>query len=359
MAAAAILISRTDRAGDLVLTLPAFREIRRWRPDCRLVAHVRSYTAPLVAEHPDVDGILADDAPDGRRPSLLRLAQLIRRGGFAAALLVHPAPRAMLACWLARVPVRVGRASNLWQVFLTHRVVQHRSRNEHHEAWYNRELARAWLAAAHGQALLADDDPLPPVPWLRVGPERWAAGRAALDRAGLEGVAPVIVHPGHGGSAVNLPLAGYRQLVDRLLWAGQAVAVTLGRGEAALAEEFPPPQRGRLGFVADVPDLGGLLGVLAHGRGFLGGSTGPMHMAAALGLPTVAFFPLLPAMTPKRWGPVGERCLVVQPADPRCPGRCAACARGNCLAGIDLDRPLAWLEAHLKGSGAATPREAP
>lgn len=298
-------------------------------PGGALPAATRPESAWAERAHPRR---LGTAGPTGARPSLLHLAATLRRRQFDAAVVVHPTARAILACWLAGIPLRAGRASNLWQFGLNHGLAQHRSRNEKHESAYNVDLV-----------VPLGCPPAWEPPRLAPSMATMAAGREALRRAGLGEARPVFVHPGHGGSAVNLPLAGYRALVERLQADGRAVALTLGPGEMALAEEFPPPQAGRFGVVADTPDLGFLQGLLAHGSGFLGGSTGPMHLAAALGIPTVAFFPLLPAMTPRRWGPCGPHTLVVQPADTTCPGRCAGCRRGNCLAAIELGPPLAWL----------------
>lgn len=353
-----ILISRTDRAGDLVLTLPVFCKLKKEISDIRLTAHVRSYTAPLLKDQPYIDSILLDDMPKGQRPSLLRLAYMIRQRNFTAAIIVHPAPRAILACWLARVPVRIGRASNIWQVFLTHRIIQNRSRNEHHEAWYNLDLANKWLAckaaAKHQDKFSPDQVDLgflnPPL--LYVTEIQRNAGRAALRQAGLGETKPVLVHPGHGGSAVNLPISGYRKLVDRLLKRGHQVALSLGPDERNLALEFPPPIPGKFGIIDNAQDLSELLGVISCCKAFFGGSTGPMHMAAALGLFTIAFFPLLPAMTPKRWGPLGKNCLIVQPTETSCPGSCIKCQKHNCLADVDVDSAISWLEDKLNTSFA-------
>ena len=59
-----ILVSRTDRAGDLILTLPVFRELRKVFPDAHIVAHVRKYTASIAKLCKEIDEILLDDDYD-------------------------------------------------------------------------------------------------------------------------------------------------------------------------------------------------------------------------------------------------------------------------------------------------------
>lgn len=297
-----IVISRTDRIGDVVLTLPVFSVLRKACPQAKLIAHVRSYTAPLLDGHPDVDEILLDDQ-DGTPLPFLDLVRELRVIKPDAAILVHPAGRAVAACWLARIPLMAGRASNIWQFLLTHRLVQHRSRNEKHEADYNLELLTG-LGISPARAL--------PQLYIRENTRAWAAQR--LISAGIQ-TPPVFVHPGHGGSAHNLPLNRYIELVCGLRGAGLPVIVTLGPAESSLAEAFGPPIPGEFAVIDDAPDAAHLAALLATGLGFAGGSTGPMHLAAATGIHTIAFFPRREAMTPYRWGPLGPLTHVLMPPE--------------------------------------------
>ena len=402
-----ILVSRSDRAGDLILTLPVFQVLRRDFPSARILAHVSSYTAPLLDGRPDVDGVILDDR-QGKPFSFLSLAKKMRKMAIDAAVIVHPSRRAVLGCFMAGIPIRAGRASNFWMPLLTHRFHQHRSRNLKHEIAYNLELLEPLepneLHEPHEPLELHEPhelhelpelhepleleppelhEPLellePPelhelrepsepsetsrslrfpqslqspkpieidsfaeTPHLFSGKESFEWGRHTLMKSGFGGRPPAFVHPGHGGSAVNLPVFRYRVLVEKLIDAGFPVIVTFGPGEAGLEKEFPPFYPGRLGFVSEIPDLGRLMGLLACGGAFFGGSTGPMHIAAALGIPTVSFFPLLPAMTPVRWGPSGKLAKVVQPAGIACPGNCRGCSQGNCLSAVDLEESVSW-----------------
>jgi len=297
-----ILISRTDRVGDVVLTLPVFTALREMRPQIRIIGHVRSYTAPLLEGHPDVDEILLDD-PAGRPLAFLDLVRGIRRVRPDAAILVHPSGRAVAACWFARVPVMVGRASNIWQMLMTHRMVQHRSQNEKHEAAYNLDLLTG-IGMTPG--------PTPPRLYINNNTKEWAARRLAS--VGFS-APPVFVHPGHGGSAHNLPLHRYVELVTGLRAAGVPVAVTFGPEERGLAPAFGREVPGEVAFISDVPDIAHLAALLAAGKGFAGGSTGPMHLAAAAGITTVAFFPRRSSMTPFRWGPLGPSTHVLMPPE--------------------------------------------
>jgi ADP-heptose:LPS heptosyltransferase len=351
-----ILVCRTDRAGDLVLTLPVFTALRRHFPQARLTALVRSYTAPLLRHHPDVDAVILEDTPPR---TLLQRARHLRHHSFDAAILVHPSASSILSCALAGIPVRVGRASNLWQFFLTHRQIQNRSRNEQHESRYNLELLSGLgidLSQAFDQSLqrirLSPGWPrsgaslftVLPQPSLHPGDReiRWA--RNFITELGLDSPRLLFIHPGHGGSSFNLSPELYSRLACTLRGNGFTPCITLGPGEEQVRPLFA-------GFpiCATAPDLLHLAALYSLGKAFIGGSTGPMHIAGAMGLPVAAIFPPVFAMTPRRWGPLSPHPLLLQPDLPPCRGRCSACSHRpinapHCLHTLNITPMVGWLK---------------
>jgi ADP-heptose:LPS heptosyltransferase len=132
-----ILIVRTDRMGDVLLTTPVSSALRQAYPEAKLSWLVRAYAAPLLEHNPDVDHILVDD-----EGSVGALAARIKREGFDAAIVAYPRWRIIWALWRAGVPVRIGPASKPYSLLLTERVWQHRSEGKKHEADYNLELLK-------------------------------------------------------------------------------------------------------------------------------------------------------------------------------------------------------------------------
>jgi len=331
-----ILISRTDRAGDLVLTMPMFSAVRRLLPEAKIFAHVTSYTSSLLIDRDDVDHIILDDTP-GKILPVWKLAREFKREKITHAVFVHPSARALTAGRLAGIPVRIGRASNVWQILLNRPVVQNRSRNEKHEFEYNLDLLKGLNIE-------------PPKIFPRIFPDQQAvaASRRILDAQGMRGVKPIIVHPGSGGSAYNPSLSTFLQLIERLKKAGFAVITTLGPNEIGWIDHFKPILGKGFAVISGLPDLRSLAEVIANGAAFIGGSTGPMHIAAALGIPTVAFFPPQRSMTPARWGPVGNQTLVITPSILECSGDCRICSNNPCMDKVDLSLVMNWLPNHTK-----------
>lgn len=322
-----IIVSRTDRAGDLILTTPLFRELRRSFPHATLIAHVRSYTAAIINLCREVDEIIIDDDFN----STLALAKKFAGVKAERIIIAHPARKTILAAFLARIPIRTGRASNIWQLFLNDRRVQKRSRNEKHEFAYNIDLL---------ERIVENPEYLPPA--LKFSETSRSIAEKIILNFGLKH--PVFIHPGHGGSAHNLSAQQYARIAAMLISRGFQVAVTIGPGEESMALHFRDFAPDRLAVIARIPDFSVLAALFSYGKAFVGGSTGPMHLAAAVGLPVLAFFPPVAAMTPIRWGPTSAQSHVIMPTGESCKNLCDSCSRKGCMQTIDLEAGIKWLE---------------
>lgn len=316
-----ILVVRVDRVGDLVTSTPLLRALKTHLPDVQLTALVTPYAAPVLANSPFVDAVWTDDPQgvDRGRGAFWRQVQRIRGGGFDTALVVMPRTRWVSMVRLGRVPMRIAstwRPSNtLWGF----RSVWHRrTREGRHESDYALDMARAMgLQIPAGQLL----------PEVFVSEPEAAAARAVLKAAGISRP-PVALHPLSSGSAPNLPLDTYREIATRLAARRHPVVVTGSDREApALAHAFQGV-RG-VANLAGRFDLRGLIAFLRECSLFIGGSTGPMHLAAAAGTPVVAAFCRSLPVHPRRWGPLGAPSRVVTVAAGKCP-RCDGRTRAPC-----------------------------
>jgi heptosyltransferase III len=162
-------------------------------------------------------------------------------------------------------------------------------------------------------------------------------GRSWLDREMGPGVHPVAVHPGSGGKRKCWPARRFAELVVRL----QApVLVVEGPADSEVCREFAEalPTCVPLARATDVP-LSRLAALLMESRGYIGNDSGVSHLAAALGVPTVAIFgPTDPAV----WAPRGPNVsLVTARGDAAWPMVDEVCAAARAL-----------LDAHAAGTGA-------
>jgi ADP-heptose:LPS heptosyltransferase len=164
----------------------------------------------------------------------------------------------------------------------------------------------------------------------------------------------VAVHPGHKGSALNWKPERYAEVIGRLAQRpGLRVVVTGGPDETALISKVTV----HLGHLTTEQKpvlligectLKQLAAVYAGAACFLSGSTGTLHLAAAVGTPTVSLFCPIPETTPVRWGPWGNPSTVLMPQNLEC----ADCRTGYCenhdpMDAITVEEVLAAMEKHL------------
>jgi ADP-heptose:LPS heptosyltransferase len=156
---------------------------------------------------------------------------------------------------------------------------------------------------------------------------------APLPRIGLDKAArpdppgeAVVLHPGAGSPVKRWPEARFVELGRRLRERGLPVEVLEGPAEPGAAERVAAgiPGAARL----EGLELDALAPVLRRARGFVGNDSGVSHLAAALGVPTVAVFG---PTDPRNWAPRGPRVRVLRGAGGRLDGVEAAA----CLAALD------------------------
>jgi ADP-heptose:LPS heptosyltransferase len=331
-----ILVARTDRLGDVLLTLPMLPVLRSSCPGARLSLLLRSYPAELVRGHACVSEVLPYDEV-GRPVPFPRMVQLLRSRRYDAVFVVSPSLRLALLMLLARIPVRVGTAYRYYSFLFNRRVYDHRKDARFHELEYNLRLLR-------GVGLAVPEFPFEAEYMI---PRSAAAERTVgelLRREGVYGKLVVVVHPGSGGSAREWPRTSLVTLVRGLAdLDGTHVVLTGTRDEAGLVEMVardaggkPVSLAGRL----SLPELASLFRMsalcVAH-------STGPLHLAAAVGCPVVGLYPQLTPMSPARWGPYTSRKTVFVPDKP---ADCDACSGDRreecaCMASISVDEVFA------------------
>ncbi|MBE0643222.1 MAG: glycosyltransferase family 9 protein [Bacteroidetes bacterium] len=331
-------IFRTDRIGDLVLTLPMAEAIKRSDPAARVTFCVQEYTRPLLSLDPNIDNIIAIGGRD-LDGSVRRFASLLREKQIDVAVFAYPRPRLALAAALARIPIRIGTGYRWYSPLFTRRRAEHRRSGDKHEMEYNLRLLEET-----GIAVPADLHPA-----LHIDADHRAIAKDMLGRAGIDAGTPfVVLHPGSGGSARDWPAERFAEFAQGLL----AVHPTLQLLVTGTATELPLMETvaggdERIHLLREQLPLDILAAVLAEARLFVSNSTGPLHIAAACGVPVLGFYPFGTAVNARRWGPRAERSAVLSPTpDPAC----TPCQRGDCPEHDDMRRiPVAEALAAVRG----------
>src|SRR5579871_1467753 len=128
-----ILIARTDKVGDLLLSLPTFQTLKKAFPGTRLTALVSPYAKEIVQNHPAVDAVELYEKSE----SLWALTRRFKTFKPDVFIALYPRARQVLAARLAGIPKRIGTAYRWYSFLLTDKVKVHRSVCDRHEVEYN------------------------------------------------------------------------------------------------------------------------------------------------------------------------------------------------------------------------------
>lgn len=339
-----ILLRLPAWLGDVVMARRAIEAISAARPKALLTAECLPAYGPLAAALPGIaETVLA--AKERTPAEAWRARRRMRAANYDAVVCFPRSVRAAVVPALARVPVRLGYGSPGTRPFLTHRIEHwHPWRRAHRSVWFG------LLAQAFG----ATEVPIPHTP-LAPPPAALEPTHRLLLALGRHPERPLVVlEPGASyGAAKCWPLERFAEVARRLTTSGRADAIVVGTAatrplEAQLAQHAP----GLLRAAGRTPDLGVLMGVLQSAAVVLSNDTGPMHLAAALGVPVVALFGASDPVVSSPLGP-GPSTVLYEP-EPCSPCFLRECpvAGHPCLARISVARALAVLERHLPAAWA-------
>ncbi len=309
-----ILFVRMDRIGDLVLTLPSdqnplFRESEKlW-----FIAKGLEF----VAENAIPPRQYVGWKKEFSWSQFFLFIKKVREFAPQISVSFQSPWWVTLALWLSGVPERVGVLSS-WHsfLFLNYGLRQKRSLCKHHELDYNHLLVQKTLTP------------------------RFAAETAYLKMVGPAFKSPlpqsyIVIHPGMAGSALNWPISHYRNLI---LAMSQKIPVII-TGTATDRSILEPleetlPKRENILWFNERLNPQQLLGVLQNAKAVFAPSTGVLHLAAALGVPTRGIYSPVNVQRAERWGPRGPNTNTWTPEVP-CPGRfrClgSSCKHFNCM----------------------------
>ncbi len=326
-----ILVVRTDRLGDVVLSLPMLPALRHCYPDAYIAMLLRTYTGELVRGNPYVDRIIWYDDHRGMIP-LLEMRRVLRAERFDAVIVVYPTLRLAWLMFLAGIPVRVGTGYRYYSVLFTRRVFEHRKDAKRHEVEYNLGLLPRVDCLPHA----------PPEFFIDIPGAAEDRVREILSGAGIEpGKRIAILHPGSGGSARDWSAQNFGALASRLAASeDMQVLVTGGVDESELVARVVEASGGTALGMAGRFTLKELAALTRSAALFVGNSTGPLHIAAAVDTPVLGLYPQHTAMSQRRWGPWCSRKRVLVPDKPvdcrDCDdAKAAVCA---CMDSITVDQ---------------------
>lgn len=319
-----ILIRGPNWVGDAVLAIPAMKAVREYFPEAEITVMVRPWVAGLFRAAPFVDRVWSEPKPAGLS-DWTRITRTIRAGGFDLALLLPNSFESALMMFAGGVRQRVGYATDARSWMLTTSI--NPSSEVRHQTHYYLDLIK----------MVTPGGVQPSVEIQATAEEREAAWRL-LEAEGIPAGSPFLVlNPGAAyGSAKRWYADRFARVADTLSRELKLTVALIGsEGERGIAEEVARQISGRTSILNGKTSLETLIGVLSESSLMITNDSGPMHIAAALGVPTVAVF----GSTDDRvTSPCGARTRIVKHKVECSPCLLRECPIDHrCMTGVKVD----------------------
>lgn len=280
-----ILLSRLRFMGDVILTTPLIRQMRRLFPEARLAYLTDERFAPLLEHNPHLNDIIAvrtqrADSFFQNALATTRLMRYLRRQKFDLTIDLFGNPRTALQCWITGAPTRVGgdfRGRRRLYTVLVPQDNQLRTAIAFH--WRSFSALGLALGDNRTEVFLSDAE------------RRWA--KEYLSSKGVSLNRPIIgLHPGATWPNKRWPAQKFGDVAKHLSRDGIQIVITRGPNEREFAEAVvqsagdAAPQL----IVLDVLHLRQLAAVLGQLSVYVANDCGAMHLAVAVGTKTLGIF---------------------------------------------------------------------
>lgn len=356
-----ILLVRLRLIGDVVFTTPAIRALRRHYPDARLTYLVEAQAAPVVRGNPHLDEVMVIRRSRGlaRIADDLRLGRALAARRFDLVIDFHGGPRGSWLTWLTRAPRRVGYtvAGRSWMY--THAVTRSRQLRPRHSVESQWDL----LAALGIRPATPLDDPLE----MAEDPAARGTVDQRLTRAGLSEETPLVVmHVSAGNPFRRWPAAAFAEVAAALVTKdpSRAVVLTAGPSEADAASGVVRDARKLAGptladRIVDVGefDLAELRALIGRAALYIGGDSGPLHIAGTTRTPVVGLFGPTLAVRSLPWRDPSVPSIGVEPGPLDCrPCDQRVCVPGDfrCLTGTAPERVIEAAERAMRDTAGGS-----
>ncbi|MDT5262869.1 MAG: heptosyltransferase [Acidobacteriota bacterium] len=317
-----VVVRGANWVGDAVMTVPALRELRRLLPGAHLTLATRAWAQGIFAGADFIDDILVLEESNAKMRAVIGEARQWRARRFDLAIIFPNAFAAGLVAALARVPARIGYATQGRGPLLTHRISVPVWHGERHEVFYYLHIVAELERLLYGSTTVEEREPLLALTVSKARAKE--AQRLLLANGARPGRTLVALCPGSTNSrAKRWPAERFAALADMLMERARADIVLIGAGdELDISEEVAGRMRGRPIVLTGKTNLAQTAALLGASDLLVTIDTGPALVAAAVGCPVVVIFGPTNPSTTRPFSTLAE--VVRRPPD------CAPCMLRDC-----------------------------
>lgn len=316
-----ILIVRTDRIGDVILSTPAIKNLRNFYPHAHIAFMCRPYTKDIVEGNPYLDEVIVFDK-DGKHKSAwasLMFSFTLRKKKFDLAIILHPTYRLHWVTFFAGIAKRIGWDKKGGRL-LTQSIFHTKQEGLKHELEYTLDVLRTMNIPVTDKTI-----------YFPLKDESEQKIEKLLAEAGIKkGEDFIVIHPSASCPSKRWPQEYFSKLVKLLKEkTGMKIVVITSKNEKECAQHLVEDN--------DVTDFRGNLSVseigslLKRAKLFISNDSGPVHIASCLDTAVISIFGRNdPGLSPKRWMPLGGKSIFIH----KPPLECVICLAHNCTKGF-------------------------
>lgn len=284
-----------DNIGDVILTLPVAGVLKELYPDCKISFLAKKYTNPIIETSVFIDVVIDWESIK----DLSETEQVVYFKSLKVDAIIHVFPNKEIArlARKAKIPMRVGTARRTFHLINCNKKVNYsRKKSTLHETQLNLKLL-----SPLGLRKTKHIEEIPKYYGLENIPPISPEIKKLLSESKFN----LVIHPKSKGSAREWGLDNFSKLIEILPADKFNIFVTGSADEGKIIHGFLDKYKNRIYDMTGKLNLNELTGFLNNCDGIVAASTGPLHIASALGINALGLYAPMRPIFPQRWAPVG------------------------------------------------------
>jgi ADP-heptose:LPS heptosyltransferase len=292
-----IAIVRTDKIGDVVLTLPLVRALKLYNPGFQITFIANSYTESLLKNEFIDSYFFVDKFENG-------IDDIFKNNQFDTCFFPMPKYNEVFSAFKNRIPLRIGSAYRLYSILFNFKIKEHRKISKFHEAEYNVRMLNS---------ITNSENPVLPVKPNITNKDINSVSDILNSLNYSKNQKIIIIHPGSGGSSKDLPVKKLVNLINSLINQNQyVICITGTKNEAEVCNYLESSCKNSIN-LCDKLKLDEMIALISISSLLIANSTGVLHIASSLGISVLGFYPNTPHLSQKRWGPLWTNSICLSP----------------------------------------------
>lgn len=292
-----IAIVRTDKLGDMILTLPMFKVLKELCPEKKLTLIASNYVKPLLLNCLYIDQIhFIEDYKNG-------IKDIFKEGNFDVIFFPRPRFNEALSAFLNGHKLRIGSGYRWYSFLFNYKIFIHRKTAEMHEAEYNINMIEHLVSKKLSVELVKPCINESDIEKINI----------ILQKEGLIQHQFLIIHPGSGGSSYEWSPKNFGKLAEKIFEQTGLKSIITGSNsdeqKCSKAQKYSPHSIN----LCSQLSLNELMALISLSKMLIANSTGIIHLAAAIGIKVLGLYPNTPHLSPLRWGPYSKDSICVTP----------------------------------------------